>query len=207
MSPLEQNRGHGSDDGERLDLATVIKVSQAVSGEIVLERLIGALIRTAVEQAGAERGLLILAHGPELRIAAEAVTGDAVIVRLHDVPVTAAAMPETVLHTVLRAKESVILDDAAAALPFADDPYIREHRARSILCLPLVNQGKLIGVLYLENNLAPRAFTPARIAVLKLIASQAATSLENTRLYHDLAEREAKIEEITKRLLAVPAKS
>ena len=87
----------------------------------------------------------------------------------------------------------MILDDASAQSPFSADPYIRQHRARSILCLPLINQAKLIGVLYLENNLAPHVFTPARIAVLKLLASQAAISLENTRLYRDLEEREAKI--------------
>ena len=97
------------------------------------------------------------------------------------------------LHYVLRTQESVILDDAAAQSPFAADPYIRQRQARSILCLPLINQAKLIGVLYLENNLAPRVFAPARIAVLKLLASQAAISLENTRLYRDLAQREAKI--------------
>ena len=102
-------------------------------------------------------------------------------------------LPESVLHYVLRTRESVILDDAAAQNPFAADPYIRQRQARSVLCLPLINQAKLIGVLYLENNLAPRVFAPARIAVLKLLASQAAISLENTRLYRDLAEREAKI--------------
>src|SRR6202012_262309 len=73
------------------------------------------------------------------------------------------------------------------------DPYLVQHRARSVLCLPLINQGNLIGALYLENNLAPRVFGPTRIAVLKLLASQAAMSLENTRLYRDLAQREAKI--------------
>jgi PAS domain S-box-containing protein len=87
----------------------------------------------------------------------------------------------------------VILDDASAQNPFSADAYIRQHRARSILCLPLINQAKLIGVLYLENNLTPHVFTPTRIAVLKLLASQAAISLENTRLYRDLEEREAKI--------------
>ena len=99
---------------------------------------------------------------------------------------TAAVLPESVLHYVLRTRESVILDDAAAQPPFAADPYIRQRQARSILCLPLINQAKLIGVLYLENNLAPHVFAPARIAVLKLLASQAAISLENTRLYRDL---------------------
>ena len=87
----------------------------------------------------------------------------------------------------------MILDDAAAQSPFAVDPYIRQHQARSVLCLPLLNQAKLIAVLYLENNLTPRVFAPARIAVLKLLASQAAISLENAHLYRDLAEREAKI--------------
>jgi PAS domain S-box-containing protein len=102
-------------------------------------------------------------------------------------------LPETVLHYVLRTGESVILDDAATEPLFAADPYIRQRQARSILCLPLINQAKLIGVLYLENNLTRRAFAPARIAVLKLLASQAAISLENTRLYRDLEQREAKI--------------
>jgi PAS domain S-box-containing protein len=179
---------------ERLDLATVIKVSQAVSGEIVLDKLLDTLMRTAIEQAGAERGLLILATGAEPRIAAEATTdGDAVTVHLRDQPVSAAALSESVLHYVLRTQESVILDDAMAQPPFAADPYIRQRQARSILCLPLLNQAKLIGVLYLENNLAPRVFAPDRLAVLKLLASQAAISLENTRLYRDLAEREAKV--------------
>src|SRR5271163_1944991 len=152
------------------------------------------LMRTAIEQAGAERALLILVRGAAPRIAAEATTsGDTVIVQLRDEAVAAAVLPESVLHYVLRTRESVILDDAVAQSPFAADPYIRQRQARSILCLPLINQAKLIGVLYLENNLAPRVFAPARIAALKLLASQAAISLENTRLYRDLAEREAKI--------------
>src|SRR5271156_531411 len=152
------------------------------------------LMRTAIEQAGAERALLILGRGAAPRIEAEATTGgDTVRVELRDEPVTAIALPESVLNYVLRTRESVILDDAVAQSPFAADPYIRQRQARSILCLPLINQAKLIGVLYLENNLAPRVFAPARIAVLKLLASQAAISLENTRLYRDLAEREAKI--------------
>ncbi|MGF6301395.1 PAS domain S-box-containing protein [Paraburkholderia sp. WC7.3d] len=179
---------------ERLDLATVIKVSQAVSGDIVLEKLIDTLMRTAIEQAGAERGLLILPDGGEQRIAAQASSGgDSAHVQLRDVPVSSAALPESVLYHVLRTRESVILDDAAAEPPFATDPYIREHRARSILCLPLMNQARLTGALYLENSLTTRVFSPARIAVLRLVASQAAIALENAHLYRDLAEREAKI--------------
>jgi len=180
---------------EHLDLAIVIKVSQAVSSEIVLETLIDTLMRTAIEQAGAERGLLIVAHGAEARIAAEATTGgDTVVVELRDQPVTAAVLPESVLYYVMRTRESVILDDAASAQPpFAADLYLLQRRARSVLCVPLVKQSKLIGVLYLENNLASHVFTPARISLLELLASQAAISLENARLFNDLQEREAKI--------------
>jgi PAS domain S-box-containing protein len=179
---------------EHLDLATVIKVSQAVSGEIVLEKLLDTLMRTAMAQAGAERALLILSQGAGERIAAEATTdGDTVSVQLRDAAVAATALPESVLHYVLRSRESVILDNASAENSFAADPYIRQHRARSVLGLPLLTQAKLIGMLYLENNLAPHVFAPARLAVLKLLASQAAIALENTRLYRDLAAREAKI--------------
>ncbi|MGF6919290.1 trifunctional serine/threonine-protein kinase/ATP-binding protein/sensor histidine kinase [Paraburkholderia sp. 40] len=179
---------------EHLDLTTVIKVSQAVSGDIVLDKLIDTLMRTAIEQAGAERGLLILPDGGEQRIAAEATTGgDTTQVQLREKPVTAAVLPESVLYHVLRTRESVILNDAAAQPPFATDPYVHQHRARSILCLPLMNQARLTGALYLENNLMTHVFAPARIAVLKLLASQAAIALENARLYRDLAEREAKI--------------
>jgi PAS domain S-box-containing protein len=193
----ERVRGPTSTIGapvEQLDLATVIKVSQAVSGEIVLERLIEKLMRIAVEHAGAERGLLIFPRGDELRIEAEATTsGDTVIVGSREVSVTAAVLAESIVHYVVRTQESVILDDASAQNPFSADTYIREHHARSILCLPLLKQAKLIGVLYLENNLTSHVFTPNRIALLKVLASQAAISLENTRLYGDLEEREAKI--------------
>ena len=179
---------------EHLDLATVIKVSEAVSGEIVLEKLIDTLMRTAIEHAGAERGLLILPRGDDYRIEAEATTSsDEVNVDLRQASVTAADLPESVFRYVLRTKESVLLHDASGQNPFAADDYIREHHARSVLCLPLLKQTRLLGLLYLENSLTPHAFTPARMAVLKLLASEAAISMENTRLYRDLAEREARI--------------
>ncbi|MFC0401373.1 trifunctional serine/threonine-protein kinase/ATP-binding protein/sensor histidine kinase [Paraburkholderia rhizosphaerae] len=179
---------------EQLDLATVIRVSRAVSGEMMLDKLLNTLMRTAIEQAGAARGLLILARRGEPRIKAQAsIDGDTVTVQVRDAPVTAAMLPAAVLHYVMRTRESVILDDALNDDPFQADPYIRQHRVRSVLSLPLINQGELIGVLYLENNLTPSVFVAARIAVLKLLASQAAMALENSRLYGDLAEREAKI--------------
>ena len=198
--PLRQDEGAPGPTGtiaapvEHLDLATVLKVSQAVSGEIVQEKLLEILMRTALEQAGAERGVLVLSQWTEPRIATQATTGgDGIVVQLCDQAMTAAVLPESVIQYVLHTRESVILDDAAGQKPFSTDPYIRQHHARSILCMPLLNQGKLIGVLYLENNLTPHVFTSARLAVLKLLASQAAISLENARLYRDLKEREAKI--------------
>jgi PAS domain S-box-containing protein len=179
---------------EHLDLATVIKVSQAISSEIVLEKLIDALMRTAVQQAGAARGALLLLQMSALRIVAEATTdGSEMVVSLDNQPAANADLPQSVLQYVQRTLENVILDDATAQNPYTTDSYIRQCRPRSVLCLPLLNQGKLIGILYLENNLAPRVFVPSRIAVLKLLASQAAISLENSRLYRDLAEREARI--------------
>jgi signal transduction histidine kinase len=175
---------------EHLDLAAAIKVSQAVSGEVVLEKLIDTLMRAAIEEAGAERGLLIRPRGVEQRLEAEATTsGETVIVQLRDEDAAAAALPQSMLLHVLRTGESVILGEAAQSA-FAEDPYIRERRTRSILCLPLINQGKLSGVVYLENNRTHSAFAPARIAILKLLASQAAISLENATLYQALEESE-----------------
>jgi PAS domain S-box-containing protein len=179
---------------ERLDVGTVLKAAQAVSSEIVLGELIKTLLRIGVEHAGAERGLLILFPGDEPRIAAEARTSRGQVeVTLRETAVSPAELPETVLHTVIRTRESVILDDALAQDPFSADEYICQKHARSVLCLPLVKQSKLIGVLYLENMLASHAFAPTRISVLELLASQAAISLENARLYNDLGEREARI--------------
>jgi PAS domain S-box-containing protein len=179
---------------EHLELATVLKISQSVSGEIVLESLIDALLRTAIEHAGAERGLLLLPRGAELRIQAEVTTGgSSVAIALRDAPISSAELPEPVVRYAVRTQESVILDDASARGSFSNDEYIRRAHARSILCLPFVKQGRLIAVLYLENNLAANVFTPARIAVLNVLASSSAISLENSRLYRELQEREAKI--------------
>ena len=155
---------------EQLDVGTVLKAAQAVSGEIVLGKLIKTLLRIAIEHAGAERGLLILFEGDEPRIEAEATTGrGGVEVTLRQTAVSPAELPESVLHYVIRTRESVILDDALAQNPFSADEYICQKHARSVLCLPLVKQAKLIGVLYLENKLASHVFTPARISVLELL--------------------------------------
>lgn len=177
---------------EHIDFETIVKVSKAVSGEMVLEKLIDTLMRLAIEHAGAERGLLLLSRNGELRQDAEAITsGDAIVVQRREGEV--AALPESVVHYVMRSREIVILDDASSDPMFSQDLYVRGRGAKSILCLPLVNGSKLTGVLYLENNLAAHAFAPDRTAILKLLALQAAISIENSYLYGDLAEREAKI--------------
>jgi predicted ATPase/GAF domain-containing protein len=180
---------------ERLDLITVIKVSEAVSGEIVLEKLVDTLMRAAIEHAGAERGVLILPRNDLYQTEAEASMGDdGLEVSLRQVSVSAANLPQAVFQFVLRTKEYVLLRDASLEeSPFSSDEYLRSREIRSLLCLPLLKQRRLLGVLYLENNLVPDAFTPARMTVLKLLASVAAISLENTRLYGDLQEREARI--------------
>src|SRR5262249_8324131 len=167
----------------------VIKASQAASGEIVLEKLIETLMVTALEHAGAERGLLILSRKEGYRIEAEATTiRDKVAVRLRRTPASSIELPTSILHYAIRTQQSVILDDALLPNPFSNDEYIRRKGSRSISCLPLVKQAKLVGTLYLENNLIPRAFTPDRLAVLELLASQAAISLDHARLYSELAQ-------------------
>ncbi|HLY87867.1 MAG TPA: AAA family ATPase [Acetobacteraceae bacterium] len=179
---------------EHLDLATVIKVSEAVSGEIVLDKLIDILVRTAIEHAGAERGLLILPRDDAYRIEAEiSISGNRMTVSLRQSEVTGTDLPESVFRYSLRTKEYLLLHDALTHSPFSEDDYIRRNNSRSVLCLPIIKQNRLLGMLYLENSLTPGAFTPARMAVLKLLASEAAISIENARLYQELAEREARI--------------
>src|SRR6266849_4850886 len=176
----------------QLDFETVIKGLQALSSEIDLPKLIEKLMRIAVEHAGAERGLLVLLHGDEPRIEAEATTTHGrVEVIVRQAAVTPSDLPQSALHYVIRTGERVVLDDASIRNLYSEDEYVCEKRPRSVLCLPIVKQTKLIGALYLENNLTPRAFTSDRLAVLETLASQAAISLENAKLYSDLHRGDA----------------
>jgi PAS domain S-box-containing protein len=178
----------GASVGE-LDLTTVVKALQTLSGEIDLEKLIDTLMRMVIEHAAAQRGLLILGQGEDQRIKAEATTNaDSIIVDVRTAPVTGTALPESIVRYVNRTKENVILDDASMENRFSEDDYLRERHSKSVLCLPLVKQATLTGLLYLENSLTPRVFTSGRLAVLELLASQAAISLDNARLYSDLAQ-------------------
>jgi PAS domain S-box-containing protein len=175
-----------------LDLATVVKVSQAISAEIVLDTLVERIMTIAIENAGAERGLLLVPREGELQVEAQAVAAPTgVQVKMSAAAVSSRQAPEAILRYVARTHESVVLDDASVGSgPFVDDPYVRAAQVRSVLCVPLVKQTRLIGVLYLENNLLPQVFTPRRMALLELLASQAAISLENARLHSDLQTAE-----------------
>ncbi len=173
----------------QLDIGAVVKASQAISGEIVLDRLVEALMTIALQHAGAERGLLIVVQADALQIVAEARTDRSTVeVTLRERAATSSEVPRSLLQTVVRTQQSAILDDASVLNPFSADDYFRQKRARSVLCVPLVKQGKLIGAIYLENNLTPHVFTPSRLSVLNLLSSQAAISLENARLYAELIE-------------------
>ena len=179
---------------QQMDVATVVKASQAVSSEIELPRLIETLMKIALQNAGADRGLLILSRHHDFWIEAEGrPSGDAFAVDMCHAPVSGPDCPEVLLRYVIRTQKTLILDDASRFNPLCDEDYVRRRHPRSILCLPLMKQGKLAGLLYFENTLASHAFTPDRVAVLELLAAQAAISLENTLLYSDLQEREARI--------------
>jgi PAS domain S-box-containing protein len=176
----------------QLDVETVVKASQALSGEIVLSKLIEKLMRIAVEHAGAERGLLILLRRDEPRIeAAAAIRHGTLDVSVGQRVIAPLDVPQSALQYVIRTRERVVLDDASVRNLYSEDEYMRQKRPRSVLCVPIVEQTKLIGALYLENNLTPRAFTSERIAVLELLASQAAISLENASLFSALQRNEA----------------
>jgi predicted ATPase/transcriptional regulator with GAF, ATPase, and Fis domain len=176
----------------QLDVETVVKASQALSSEIVLSKLIEKLMRIAVEHAGAERGLLILLSGAETRIEAVATTGHGKVeVAVRPTVITPDDLPQSTLQYVIRTRERVVLDDASVGNLYSGDEYVRRKRPRSVLCLPILKQAKLVGAFYLENRLTPRAFTSDRVALLEVLASQAAVSLENANLYSGLQRSQA----------------
>ena len=174
-----------------LDVISVLKASQAVSGEIVLSRLVDTLMRTALESAGAQRGCLLVARGDVLSVEAEALVAGTQIAVLQPGPEPLAAeLPASVLNFVRRTHQTVMLEDASEQHTFSSDPYFGRRGALSLLCLPLLRQANLIGMLYLENALLRGAFSAERMAVLEVLAAQAAISLENAALYLERSRAE-----------------
>ncbi|MDZ8104398.1 MAG: AAA family ATPase [Nostoc sp. DedQUE12a] len=171
------------------DLATVLKASQALSGEIVFDKLLAKLMQIVLENAGAEIGFLILERGGNLFIEASGRFGETEINVQQSTPVELSQqLPLYIINYVYQTHENIVLNDATCEGGFTTDSYIVQQKPKSILCSPVIHQGKLIGILYLENKLIAGAFTPERLEVLQLLSSQAAISLENARLYNDLEE-------------------
>jgi PAS domain S-box-containing protein len=178
---------------EQLDLLAALKASQSISRHIHLPDLLEALLRIVLEQAGAQRAFLLLADGETLTIHAQAeIAGAATRVTLMPaLPISATTLPIAILSYVRRTGEALVLIDAAAEDNYASDAYIAREKPHSISCLPIRRQAQLVGLLYLENNLTAGAFTPHTLAVLELLASQAAISLETALLYANLEQENA----------------
>ncbi|MEZ2301276.1 MAG: AAA family ATPase [Microcoleus sp.] len=167
-----------------LDFATVIKASLAISGEIVLDSLLEKMMRILLENAGAQTGCIIASKSGEFVVEAAGEVDGEVSIR-QDAGLLY-AYPRSLINFVDRTQEDIVLNDARSEAIFNNDPYIVEHQPKSLLCAPIVYQGKLTAILYLENNLTTGAFTADRLEVLKLLSSQAAIALENARLYANL---------------------
>ncbi|GET36501.1 trifunctional serine/threonine-protein kinase/ATP-binding protein/sensor histidine kinase [Microseira wollei] len=171
-----------------LDLASVIKASQTLSGEIQLDKLIATLMQVVLENAGAQKCVLVLPQGDNWVIEAiaqldEAETSTQLTVLQSEPVEESLEIPKSAINYVKRTLETLVIQDATAKTNWAADPYMHKQQPKSVLCGPILNQGKLIGILYLENNLIQGAFTTSRIEILNLLCAQAAISLENARLY------------------------
>ncbi|MBD3558803.1 GAF domain-containing protein, partial [Planktothrix sp. FACHB-1355] len=183
-----------------LDLATVIKASQALSGEIILEQLLSTLMQVAIKNAGAQKCVFILQKAGNLVVEATGFSSSinleilCLTSILESIPIEfSQEIPVTLINYVSRTSETLVFDNATSETTFAADPYIIHYQPKSVWCSPIINQGKLIGLLYLENNLVTGAFTPDRLEVLKVLSSQAAISIENAKLYSEVKENEKRL--------------
>ncbi|MDX1523706.1 MAG: PAS domain S-box protein, partial [Anaerolineae bacterium] len=175
----------------QLDLHTFTKASQAIAGEIRLDKLLETLMRITIENAGAQKGLLLLEEGGQFVIQAAGAVEQSGVEVLQSIPISQSSdLSPAIVNYVTRTRDSLVLSDASNDKQFRQDAYIQTHQPKSILCTPLINQGRVIAVVYLENNLTSGAFTQDRLAVLNLLSAQAAISIENARLYTTLAQSE-----------------
>ncbi len=186
--------GSNTSISDSLDLAAVIKASQALSAEINLEQLLSTLMEVAIENAGASKCALILSEGDNLKLTVRAVSSSSssatILTELPSIRLESSTdVPITLINYVKRTKEILVIDDATAVAFIAADPYIILQQTKSLLCIPIINQSKFIGIIYLENNLTTGAFTSDRLEVLLLLTTQAAICLENALLYNNLDEK------------------
>jgi predicted ATPase/signal transduction histidine kinase len=174
--------------GQSIDLGTIIKASQMLSGEIQLERLLQHVMQLLIRNAGAQRGVLLRQKDGELHIEAAVQGGEIEVLQSQPVE-QSMEIGLAVVNYVRRTGESVVLGDAANDTRFNLDPYIRRTHAKSLMCIPLLKQSQLIGLLYLENNLASDAFTSEHVELLQMLSTQIAISLENAGLYNELEQK------------------
>jgi signal transduction histidine kinase/DNA-binding response OmpR family regulator len=188
--PVREDAIPGATRQETLDLSTVVKASRAIAREIRLDRLTKRMMQIVVENAGAQRGFLILEQDGVWAIWARADVnqGAAPAPQAIDIE-TSDEVSARIIRYVARTRQSLVLDDAAREGDFTADPVIVRAGTRSVLCCPLLNQGLVSGILYLENNLATGAFASERVELLELLSSQIAVSIDNARLYAELEDR------------------
>ncbi len=170
-----------------LDLASVMKAAQTLSSEIRLENLLSKMMHIVIENAGAQRGVLILEQQGEWLIQAEMLVQPETVTVLQSLPL-AGLLPITLLNYVIRTKQSLVFSNLHKEVKYQDEDYVRLHAVKSVLALVLLHQQKLIGIIYLENNLTAGAFTPDRFQILTLLSSQMAISLDNARFVQELEQ-------------------
>jgi len=174
-----------------LDLHTVLKASRAIAGEIALDKLLAKMMHIVIENAGAQNGFLILARGDEWIIEAIAEVDKSKVHVLQSISIeTNEAVSAGIIHYVARTQETIVLADAANEGDFTSDDTIQNRQSRSVLCKPLINQGRISAILYLENNLTTGAFTTERVELLKLLSSEMAMALDNAQVYRNLEQSE-----------------
>lgn len=179
-----------------LDLATIIKASQALAGEIVLDKFLDKLLKVLMENAGAQTSCLVLETDGILTLKATATVEQEKITLWSSTSIdNSQNLPVSLINYVARTKENIVLNNAAQEGIFVKDSYIIKAKVKSILCAPVINQNKLIGIIYLENNLTVGAFTPARLEIVKILSTQIVISLENALLYKNLEEYSRTLEE------------
>ena len=175
---------------QALDLATVLKASQSIASQVKYDGLLMKLMHITIENAGAERGCLLLIKGNQLCIEAVGISGTVGIEILPSVPLNdMTIVPNSIVNYCLRSEEIIVINDAVNEEQFSFDPYIQEHKMLSVMCLPISSKGHIIGLLYLENNLLKGVFNKNRIELLEMLSGQIGISIENAILYENLEEK------------------